>query len=259
MITEFVADLARLRREAGQPSLRKMAEKGHYSHTALGSVLSGARLPSQELTIAFVRACDGDEAAWRERWRREQALTGPPSPPVPPAPAPRRRRARWKVVAPVAVLLLAAVVIGIRSTGDGPVEGGPQFVAADGSDPQEQHCQLDAVSTRTVPIPAADPAQPAYGNLTLRHSPHCHAVWPLYVSTEQVPAGVTIRLRTTRPSDGAVSRFDYPYLVQHQVYSVFGNVLGTGHGCVEVAVEISTADAATVLAHATTPCLSPAG
>ena len=55
-LAAFVADLAELRREAGQPSLRKMAGVSHYSHTALSSVLSGNRLPSQELTLAFVRA-----------------------------------------------------------------------------------------------------------------------------------------------------------------------------------------------------------
>src|SRR5689334_2120631 len=73
-LAEFVADLRQLRREAGQPSLRKMSEKGHYSHTALSSVLSGTRLPSEELTLAFVRSCGGDEDAWRACWQRENAL-----------------------------------------------------------------------------------------------------------------------------------------------------------------------------------------
>src|SRR5262245_13673293 len=101
ILTDFAADLAELRRAAGQPSLRKMAEKAHYSHTALSSVLSAARLPSQELTLAFVRACDGDEEAWRERWQRSHALVyGDAVPPASPAP-PRRRwplGRRWTLV-----------------------------------------------------------------------------------------------------------------------------------------------------------------
>ncbi|GAA3287934.1 DUF2690 domain-containing protein [Dactylosporangium vinaceum] len=252
MITEFVADLARLRQEAGQPSLRRMAEKGHYSHTALSSVLSGKRLPSQELTMAFVRACDGDESVWRARWEREHAeLNPPPAPAAAIAPA-RRRPAWWTIAAPVALsLLLAAGIAGYLATRPAEPTAPAAPVALDGTDPQEQHCQADAVSVHTEPVPG-------YGSLTLRHSPHCRAVWPLYVSTEQVPPGVTISLRAVRPADGAESRFDYPYMVQHQVYSVFGNILATGRGCVEVTIEISSADPATVLARAATPCLSPA-
>jgi hypothetical protein len=250
MITEFVADLARLRQEAGQPSLRKMAGKGHYSHTALSSVLSGQRLPSRELTMAFVRACDGDESEWRARWEREHALLNPlPAPVVQPAaPAAKGRPRWWKIVVPVALsALLATAVIGYLANRPGTPVAAP--AGLDGTDPQEQHCQADAVSVHTEPIPD-------YGSLTLRHSPHCGAVWPLYVSTEQVPAGVTISLRATRPADGAESRFDYPYVVQHQVYSVFGNILTTGRGCVMVTVEITAA--AGVLARAATPCLAPA-
>jgi hypothetical protein len=47
-----------------------MSRTAHYSHTALGSVLSSGRLPSLPLTLAFVRACGGDADAWRTRWLR---------------------------------------------------------------------------------------------------------------------------------------------------------------------------------------------
>ncbi|MET7419654.1 DUF2690 domain-containing protein [Dactylosporangium sp. NPDC005555] len=299
-LTEFVADLAALRREAGQPSLRKMSGISHYSHTALSSVLSGARLPSQELTLAFVRACGGDDDAWRERWLREHDLLhSRPAPPVPPAgrvtptgtgteaeaetdagdagdaaPPARHGLALGIGIAAlvVAIVVAIAVVTGVftaapksgsqagsqsvsqagsdATTGASAPPAGAQAVA-DGSDPQEQRCQLDAVSPHTVPIPDA------YGTLTLRYSPHCRAAWPLFVSTERVPTGATVRLRARRPSDGAVSSFDYPYMVHPQVFSVFGNVLGTAQGCVSVSVEVTAPQNGAPLATAETPCVQP--
>ncbi|MEU1604147.1 DUF2690 domain-containing protein [Micromonospora matsumotoense] len=294
----FVADLARLRREAGQPSLRKMSVTAHYSHTALAGVLSGARLPSLELTMAFVRACGGDEAAWRVRWHREAGAgraagptTAGPDPqrpvpepqaselpaaepsvlvrPEPERPATRRPAVpRWALAATAGLTVLVAGSVvplladaGSRSNrqAEQPVDTSiPAPTAApptDGADPQEERCQVDAVSAETVPVPDPDPKQPTYGSLTLRYSPRCRAAWPLFVSTERVPTGATIRLSGTRPSDGAVTRFDYPFMVKRQVYSVFGNVLRTTRGCVSVTVDITAADNRSVLASARTPCV----
>lgn len=285
---EFLADLAQLRRDAGQPSLRKMSATAHYSHTALAGVLSGARLPSLELTMAFVRACGGDEAAWRARWHREAGLrrpTGPttagpaperstPEPSVPGQPVPERPAARRPVVprwtlavaAGLTVLVAGSIVplladAGSRSQRQAERQVNESIPAptaappADGADPQEERCQVDAVSAETVPVPDADPEQPTYGSLTVRYSPRCRAAWPLFVSTERVPTGATIRLAATRPSDGAVTRFDYPFMVKRQVYSVFGNILRTTPGCVTVTIEITAADNRSVLASARTPCV----
>jgi hypothetical protein len=76
-LATFVADLRRLRSDAGQPPFRKMAATARYSHTALSGALSGGRLPSLDLTLAFVRACGGDEQAWRARWMAENACINP--------------------------------------------------------------------------------------------------------------------------------------------------------------------------------------
>jgi len=64
-----------------------------------------------------------------------------------------------------------------------------------------------------------------------------------------------IRLRTTRPSDGAASEFDYPFMDRSQVYSVFGNVLQTSKGCVSGAIEIGAVNDRGLLATADTPCV----
>ncbi|MEV4722195.1 DUF2690 domain-containing protein [Micromonospora humida] len=313
---QFVADLARLRRDAGQPSLRRMSATAHYSHTALAGVLAGTRLPSLELTLAFVRACGGDEAAWRDRWHREAALDRPAGPapdgpalagpalagpalagpalagpaadgpsdesvPGPQVAAARRTPGprwaplpRWALVAAAGLTVLVAGSVvpmiadreprtnrpsdrAVDASGPAPTDpaatGGTPV--PDGADPQEERCQVDAVSTETVPVPDPDPTQPTYGSLTLRYSPRCQAAWPLFVSTERVPTGATIRLAATRPADGAASRFDYPFMIKSQVYSVFGNVLRTTRGCVSVTVDITAADNRSVLASARTPCV----
>ncbi|WFE63236.1 DUF2690 domain-containing protein [Micromonospora sp. WMMD714] len=273
---EFVADLAQLRRDAGQPSLRKMSTTAHYSHTALAGVLSGTRLPSLELTMAFVRACGGDEEAWRARWHREaetgQATEPDPGRPAERRPTPTRRPAvsRWALAATagLTVLVAGSVVPLLADSGVGPDRRADRpteastpapttaaVAVADGADPQEARCQVDALSVETVPVPDPDPKQQPYGSLTLRHSPRCQAAWPLFVSTERVPTGATVRLSATRPSDGATSRFDYPYMVKRQVYSVFGNVLRTTGGCVSVTVDITAADNRRLLASARTPCV----
>ncbi|MEU8371661.1 DUF2690 domain-containing protein [Micromonospora sp. NPDC048894] len=269
-----------------------MSATAHYSHTALAGVLSGARLPSLELTMAFVRACGGDEAAWRARWHRE-AGSGPQQPVPEPAglqqpgsqpvtaespgeSTPRRpvtRRPavpRWALTATAGLTVLLAgsivpLLVDARShpnrQAERPVDASLPAPAAapptDGADPQEERCQVDAVSAETVPVPDPDPKQPPYGSLTLRYSPRCRAAWPLFVSTERVPTGSTVRLSATRPSDGAVTRFDYPFMVKRQVYSVFGNVLRTTPGCVSVTVDITAADNRSVLASARTPCVRP--
>ncbi|WP_422753926.1 DUF2690 domain-containing protein [Micromonospora sp. WMMD708] len=276
-----------------------MSVTAHYSHTALAGVLSGTRLPSLELTLAFVRACGGDEAAWRARWHREAALDRPggpaperpapvgpaadgpsdesvsASPPSPPrTAAPRTPVPRWALVAAAGLTVLVAGSVvpmiadretrtnrpadrAVDASGPAPTDaaaaGGTP--APDGADPQEERCQVDAVSRETVPVPDPDPTRPNYGSLTLRYSPRCQAAWPLFVSTERVPTGATIRLAATRPADGASSRFDYPFMIKSQVYSVFGNVLRTTKGCVSVTVDITAADNRSVLASARTPCV----
>jgi hypothetical protein len=69
-VSDFITDLKRLRGVAGQPSLRMMSRVSHYSHTALANALTSGRLPTLPVTLAFVRACSGDEEFWASRWAK---------------------------------------------------------------------------------------------------------------------------------------------------------------------------------------------
>lgn len=84
-LLRFAGDLRRLRRRAGLPSYRELGKRASYSAAALSEAVSGRRLPSLGVTLAFVRACDGDVAQWTARWRdlaaaAPDADTGSPSP-----------------------------------------------------------------------------------------------------------------------------------------------------------------------------------
>ncbi len=250
-LAAFVDDLKRLRRSANQPSLRKMSQRSNYSHTALSGALSGNRLPSKELTIAFVRACGGNVDEWRDRWEQENAvLNADGDSPI--GPYDESPRYGMKLLAAVGVVLLvvgagAGVVRWSGRTAEAPPQPAP--AAADGSDPQEQRCDVDAVHATTTPV-----GEPPHGTLTLRFSARCRAAWPLFVSNERVPPGAVIHLETRRPSDGAVTVFDYPFVVAEKVWSVFGNNLRTTSGCLSAAIEVRAPLDQRVLASAETPC-----
>ncbi|GAA0903805.1 MULTISPECIES: nSTAND1 domain-containing NTPase [Streptomyces violaceusniger group] len=73
VLTAFAADLRRLRAEAGSPPYRELARRAHYSSTTLADAAAGRKLPSLAVTLAYVRACDGDPAEWETRWRSTAA------------------------------------------------------------------------------------------------------------------------------------------------------------------------------------------
>ncbi|MGZ3143501.1 nSTAND1 domain-containing NTPase [Lentzea chajnantorensis] len=68
-LLRFAGDLRRLRDQVGKPSYRELAGRANYSPTALSDAAGGRKLPSLALTLAFVRACEGDPKEWTARWR----------------------------------------------------------------------------------------------------------------------------------------------------------------------------------------------
>jgi Helix-turn-helix domain len=65
----FASQLRQLREHAGRPTYRAMAAVVNYSAAALSRAAAGERFPTLDATLAFVRACGGDEPAWQLRWQ----------------------------------------------------------------------------------------------------------------------------------------------------------------------------------------------
>ncbi|MBK3563250.1 MULTISPECIES: hypothetical protein [unclassified Streptomyces] len=68
-IQRFAHELRALRGQAGSPAYRAMAQRVGVSVTALSRAAAGENLPSLAVALAYVRACDGDEAAWEAHWK----------------------------------------------------------------------------------------------------------------------------------------------------------------------------------------------
>ncbi|MCS7475795.1 hypothetical protein ACFFQW_24665 [Umezawaea endophytica] len=82
-VQRFAWELRRLREQAGSPSYRSLAQRAHYSATALSEAAGGEHLPSLAVALAYVRACGGDVAEWEERWRLSATGEGDDFPPYP--------------------------------------------------------------------------------------------------------------------------------------------------------------------------------
>jgi hypothetical protein len=68
-VAQFAQSLRELRDRAGNPSYDKMAKLGFSSKASLATADNGNKLPSWEVTRAYILACDGDEQAWRDHWQ----------------------------------------------------------------------------------------------------------------------------------------------------------------------------------------------
>ncbi|MGW6449326.1 nSTAND1 domain-containing NTPase [Lentzea sp. NPDC055074] len=69
-VQRFAWELRRLREKAGSPNYRTLAQRAHYSATALSQAAAGEQLPSLAVALAYVQACEGDVAQWEQRWRQ---------------------------------------------------------------------------------------------------------------------------------------------------------------------------------------------
>ncbi|MFG1994980.1 hypothetical protein ACGFJ7_33895 [Actinoplanes sp. NPDC048988] len=78
-VEELAAELRLLRDKAGKPGYRQMAARVNYSVATLSAAASGRRLPTLEVTLAYVAACDGDPGDWERRWRQAERLTVAPA------------------------------------------------------------------------------------------------------------------------------------------------------------------------------------
>ncbi|MFF7736307.1 helix-turn-helix domain-containing protein [Streptomyces sp. NPDC007984] len=72
-IARLAHELREMRRAAGSPSYRRMAESAGFSATTLSQAAAGERLPSLAVVREYVKACGGDPAEWEHRWKAAEA------------------------------------------------------------------------------------------------------------------------------------------------------------------------------------------
>jgi hypothetical protein len=139
-LQEFADDLRALLAAAGISSIRALAKKAHYSHTALANAAKGDRLPSWEVTSAFVEGCNGDVDDWERRWR---------------------------------ALFLAA------KTGAQTMAAATAWstqAVTDGADPEDSGSYVDARTVAAKKV-ALDSRRQVVGVIELRYSKKNHAAW----------------------------------------------------------------------------------
>jgi transcriptional regulator with XRE-family HTH domain len=79
-VREFAFWLRDLRNRSGL-TYEQLAKTAHYATSTVQGATSGQRLPTLRVVTAFVRACDGDLAAWRAYWTQIRRILDRDAPP----------------------------------------------------------------------------------------------------------------------------------------------------------------------------------
>ena len=174
-LQQFAHDLRELRRDAGSPSYRQLAQIAHYSASALSTAANGRALPSLPVLEAYVRACGGDEEKWRLRWQElsDRTLAAAPAadhterfaprpPDVDAGPGSRSPRTAWRlprmlIPAPVALAMTAVAVASVMAVG-GPDQKAAEPLpihAVDNSPAPGTACWPDMNAGHLLPEPTA--------------------------------------------------------------------------------------------------------
>jgi hypothetical protein len=191
----FARELTELRLTAGAPSYRAMALKTHYSRTTLAQAAGGRSLPSLPVTMAFVRACNGDVARWERRWCLLHASTTP------------------------------AVVAGTPRISS----AWPEQLVADGAEPEAAGCGHDAVTACARKV-ALHERRHIIGQVELRYCPRAHATWGRFEGFSGLDHLATHRHETDidievfREDDGAQMSFRDRYMFDYH----WSDLLKTG-------------------------------
>ena len=75
-LADFAVGLQALRRAAGGPSFEELGRRTGEPAADLAAAETGRIVPSFAITLAFVRACSGDENEWARRWHVLQERLG---------------------------------------------------------------------------------------------------------------------------------------------------------------------------------------
>jgi hypothetical protein len=267
-VQRFAAELRRLRQQAGGRSYRDMAADAHYSRATLSSAASGHRLPTWEVTKAYVLSCGGDPDQWRESWLEAQGAAsarssdrptplGEPNQQVGGRPAAGRwwRRPVVRVVgATTAMIVIAATTVMMAGDHyDTPLSSqqsniasntltarfeGPENPVIDDGDPKLTRCAYDPRVATIDSVEVNTPDRHLLGIAELRYSPVCRVAWGRFTPSDRMAfirqADVTITAR--RPATDTVGE---SYTTAFDGQAVFGNILSVQNGCVEIAIVVT--------------------
>lgn len=79
-VREFAFWLRDLRRRSGM-TYEQLGKKAHYATSTVQAATAGQRLPTMRVTMAFVKACEGDLEEWRDYWMQVRRATDRAAPP----------------------------------------------------------------------------------------------------------------------------------------------------------------------------------
>jgi hypothetical protein len=258
-LADFAAGLRALRHRTGSPPYRKLAEVANFSASTLSEAASGRRLPTLEVTLAYVSACGGDPAEWRERWHKASAghrpsarlrLTGllrsASGRPIP-----------GRLVAGAFGVALVAGALAFAMSGPSPA---PPVIGAtastsswvrDGADPKQSGCADQATTLASATVTGT--GQLAYGVVELRYSAACGAGWTRYTPAAGSPDPTTVTITIDRPAPTANASATF---VVHNG-AIFSDLELFRGRC--LVARASVAAGGRVTASAETPCTREAG
>ena len=81
-LLRFANDLRLLRDKAGKPTYRELSARAHFSTAVLSQAAAGKRVPSLQVTLAYVQACGGSPSEWEDRWHEVVREQEPPPEPA---------------------------------------------------------------------------------------------------------------------------------------------------------------------------------
>ena len=290
-VQSFAHGLRELRRQAGDPSYRTLAERTHYSRTVVSDAARGERLPTLAVALAYVAACDGDADEWRARWHlcHRQIIEAGGTAPIdllgesnasseasPPERKPSAlQTARLRLLsAPVLVALVivllaqaeAAVVWHVASVQSAKSTALTTAVAPgpvlDGADPGTSNCGPSAVvlDGRPIVLPVSAtinghlvPKGTVLGTISLRNSRVCGGAWARFDPVAKIWGHDTTEASILLTVLRPADGTMSQWRLPH-IDEAYGDLLLTGMGCVIARGSVKLAGSG-VTATAQTSCL----
>ncbi|MEU7476684.1 DUF2690 domain-containing protein [Lentzea sp. NPDC042327] len=119
-----------------------------------------------------------------------------------------------------------------------PRFAGTAAPVADGADPKESGCAYDPEVTTLDSVEINTAQRNFLGTAELRYSPRCRVAWGRFTPSDRVTflRSATVTIAAERPR---TTTKGLPYSTEFDGQAVFGNILLTADGCVQVTVTVA--------------------